>query len=95
MLFEECLEAKKKTEGQNIRKLKLLREDKTIPLLAKYIEIKIHDNVFPVDLLLLFQSICVKHTMKNLKNSMKYQLAPYPLFDKKVGSNYFRKFLLI
>ncbi|KAL4710241.1 hypothetical protein ACJJTC_005414, partial [Scirpophaga incertulas] len=56
------------------------RKDKINPLLAKSNKIKIHDEVIPVDPLLLFQRICVlKKTDEELKNYMNYELAPYPL----------------
>lgn len=77
--FEEGLKVMKKTEGKNLRELKLLRKDKINSLLAKNNKIKIHDDVIPVDLL-LFQRICVlKKTDEELKNYMNYELAPYPL----------------
>lgn len=52
-----------KTEGKNLRELKLLRKDKRNPLLAKNNKIQIHGHV---DSLLLFERICVlKKLMKN------------------------------
>lgn len=78
--FEEGLKVMKKIEGKNVRELKLLRKDKINSLLAKNNKIKIHDNVIPVDPLLLFQRICVlKKTDYELKTYMNYELAPYPL----------------
>ncbi|GFW70671.1 uncharacterized protein TNCV_2922261 [Trichonephila clavipes] len=53
--FEQGLTVMKKTEGQNLRELKLSRTDKINPLLAKNSKIEIREDVITVEPLLLFQ----------------------------------------
>ncbi|GFT86687.1 uncharacterized protein TNCV_1251501 [Trichonephila clavipes] len=78
--FEQGLTVMKKTDGQNLRELKLSRKDKINPLLAKNSKIKIREDVITVEPLLLFQRICVlKKTDEELQNHMNYELVPYPL----------------
>ncbi|GFQ81080.1 uncharacterized protein TNCT_76771 [Trichonephila clavata] len=78
--FEQGLTVMKKTEGQNLRELKLSRKDKINPFWAKNSKIKIREDVITVEPLLLFQRIFVlKKTDEELQNYMNYELAPYPL----------------
>lgn len=52
--FEEGLKIMRKTERVNIREYKLSTKDKIILLLANSNKIKIHDDVIPVNPLLVF-----------------------------------------
>ena len=75
----------KKINNTNFSDIKLTRKDRVIPLLSVNSKMKIHDDVIPIDPLLLFQRICVsKKFQDELPEFFKFELAPYPLslFDE-------------
>lgn len=66
--FEEGLKTMKKINSKDFKEAKLSRKDKIIPLLASTSKIQVNNDFVPIDLLLLFQRICVlKNRMKNSK----------------------------
>lgn len=77
--FEEGLKNMKKTEGQNLKLLKLSHKDKVHSLLIAKKK-KVNDDLVAVVPLLMFQRICIlKKSVEELKSYMSYELAPYPL----------------
>lgn len=79
-VFEIGVEAMKKIDGLNFKEIKFKRSNKCLPLLAVNSKIKINNEIVSVDPLLLFQRISVlKKSDEELKEFLKYELAPYPL----------------
>ena len=82
---EEGMALMKRMNGQNMEDLKLKRNDRVLSLLSVNSKIKLNDKEVPIDKLLIFQRICIiKKSDEELKEYLKYELAPFPLalFDE-------------
>ena len=75
----------KKINNTNFKELRLKRSDKCLPLLTMSSNIKVDNEIVPINPLLIFQRISImKKSQDELQNYMKYELAPYPIsiFDE-------------
>lgn len=70
----------KKVVGGNFEELKLKRKDKVVTLASVCCSLKIANKSFTVDPLTLFQRVCVvKKSDEDLKELLKFELAPFPM----------------
>lgn len=83
--FEIGINSMKKINNLNFKELRLKRSDKCLPLITMSSNIKVDNEIVPIDPLLIFQRISImKKSQDELQNYMKYELAPYPIsiFDE-------------
>lgn len=73
--------------GNKFCKISFKRKHRVTPLMNGTSSVKVNDNTFSVDPLMIFQRICLTQECKaDLENHLAYELAPYPLsiFDNGV-----------
>lgn len=82
-----CYEAQKigmeimtKSNGNNFEEISYSRKDRVLPLAAVNTSIKVEDTSVPVEPEMMFRRIAfAKKSQDELKNYLKYELAPFPL----------------
>lgn len=78
--YEVGMQSVESVVGNNFENVKFSRKNRVLSLKCVQASIKVNDESMIIDPLILFQRICLNISKKSdMKNYLKYELAPYPL----------------